>query len=109
MPIGPTELILILVIVLVIFGAGKLPQVFSQLGRGVREFRDASEGKDATTTTTTTTTDVPANTAPPQPYNVAPPYAPPPAQQAPTPPYTVPPGTSQPTSVTTETAETKNS
>jgi TatA/E family protein of Tat protein translocase len=55
-PIGPTELILILVIVLVIFGAGKLPQVFRSLGTGIREFREAAEGKETPTTTTTTTT-----------------------------------------------------
>ena len=47
--IGPTELILVLVIVLVIFGAGKLPQVLGSVGKGIREFRDASEGKDAAT------------------------------------------------------------
>jgi sec-independent protein translocase protein TatA len=56
MNLGPTELIVILVIVLIIFGAGRLPQVFSSLGKGVREFRDASEGREDTTTTTTTTT-----------------------------------------------------
>src|SRR5438552_14059511 len=53
-PIGPTELILILVIVLVIFGAGKLPQVFRSLGTGIKEFREAAEGKETPTTTTTT-------------------------------------------------------
>ncbi len=46
MNLGPTELIVILVIVLIVFGAGRLPQVFSSLGKGVREFREASEGKD---------------------------------------------------------------
>ena len=43
-------------IVLIIFGAGKLPQVFGSLGKGIKEFREASEGKDTTTTTTATTT-----------------------------------------------------
>ena len=68
-PFGPTELLLILVIVLIIFGAGKLPQVLGSLGKGVREFRDASEGKDAippgnnTTQATTTTTTPSATTA----------------------------------------------
>ena len=41
--LGPTELVLILALVLIIFGAGKLPQVFSSLGKGVKEFRVASE------------------------------------------------------------------
>jgi len=50
MNLGAPELILILIIVLVIFGAGRLPQVFSSLGKGVREFRDASEGRDSTET-----------------------------------------------------------
>lgn len=47
--LGAPELIIILVIVLVVFGAGKLPQVLGSLGKGVREFRDASEGRDAET------------------------------------------------------------
>jgi len=54
--LGPPELLLILVIVLILFGAGKLPQVFGSLGKGIKEFREASEGKDTTTTTTATTT-----------------------------------------------------
>lgn len=40
--IGPGELILILVIVLIIFGPGKLPDIGNAIGRGVREFRKAS-------------------------------------------------------------------
>jgi sec-independent protein translocase protein TatA len=40
--LGAPELIIILVIILLIFGAGKLPQVFKQLGSSVKEFRDAS-------------------------------------------------------------------
>lgn len=61
MSFGPPELLLVLVIVLILFGAGKLPQVFGSLGKGIKEFREASEGKD-TTTTTTTTTNPPAGT-----------------------------------------------
>ena len=44
--LGGPEIILILAIVLIVFGAGKLPDVMSQLGRGVREFRDSASGKD---------------------------------------------------------------
>jgi sec-independent protein translocase protein TatA len=40
--IGPAELILVLVIVLLIFGPGKLPDVGNAIGRGIREFRKAS-------------------------------------------------------------------
>ncbi|NUN14313.1 MAG: twin-arginine translocase TatA/TatE family subunit [Myxococcales bacterium] len=44
--IGIPELIIILVIVLVIFGAGKLPQLGESLGKGIRNFRKASKGDD---------------------------------------------------------------
>ena len=37
--VGPTELIIILVIVMMIFGVGKLPQVGQTLGKAMREFR----------------------------------------------------------------------
>lgn len=40
--IGPWELILILIIALVIFGPGKLPEVGKALGKGLREFRSAA-------------------------------------------------------------------
>ena len=43
---GPTELIIILVIVLIIFGAGKLPGIGKALGKGIKEFKDGSSGKD---------------------------------------------------------------
>ncbi len=42
--IGPVELGLVLVIILLVFGAGKLPQVGSALGKSMREFRKASRG-----------------------------------------------------------------
>ncbi len=38
--LGGAELVFILVIVLIVFGAGRLPDVLGQLGRGVRTFRD---------------------------------------------------------------------
>lgn len=41
-PIGWPELILILVVVLVIFGPGRLPDVGNAIGKGIREFRKAS-------------------------------------------------------------------
>jgi sec-independent protein translocase protein TatA len=40
--IGPGELILLLVIILVIFGPGKLPEIGQAVGKGIREFRRAS-------------------------------------------------------------------
>ncbi len=41
--LGPTELILILVIVVIFFGVGRLPEVFGGLGKGIREFRRAAK------------------------------------------------------------------
>jgi sec-independent protein translocase protein TatA len=40
--LGGGELVFILVIVLIVFGAGKLPEVLGQLGKGVRTFREES-------------------------------------------------------------------
>ena len=40
--IGTTELIIILVVVLVIFGAGKLPKVMGDLGKGVKSFKEGA-------------------------------------------------------------------
>ncbi len=45
--LGPVELIIILVIVIIIFGAGKLADVGGALGKGIREFRKASKEADA--------------------------------------------------------------
>jgi sec-independent protein translocase protein TatA len=44
---GPLELVLILVIVAMLFGVGKLPEIFGAMGKGIKEFRNESSGKDA--------------------------------------------------------------
>ena len=44
--LGPLELVLILVIVFIIFGAGKLPQIFGSVGKAIRRFREGSSGSD---------------------------------------------------------------
>ena len=44
--IGPAELIILLVIVLIVFGAGRLPEVGAALGKGIREFRKAQTDAD---------------------------------------------------------------
>ena len=44
--IGMPELLVVLVIVLVIFGAGKLPEIGKGLGKGIRNFRKATSGMD---------------------------------------------------------------
>lgn len=56
--LGGGELVFVLVIVLIVFGAGKLPDVLGQLGRGVKTFRDESTS-DKTTASTTSTPDQP--------------------------------------------------
>jgi sec-independent protein translocase protein TatA len=44
--LGFPELLLILIIVIVIFGAGKLPQLGKGLGEGISNFRDGLKGRD---------------------------------------------------------------
>lgn len=44
--IGPLEIIIVLVIVLVIFGPKRLPDLGKSLGRGMREFKDSVTGND---------------------------------------------------------------
>jgi sec-independent protein translocase protein TatA len=43
---GPMELGIILVIVLLVFGVGKLPQVGEAIGKGLKSFKDGSSGED---------------------------------------------------------------
>jgi sec-independent protein translocase protein TatA len=47
MPIrfGPTELMLILAIILVLFGVGRIGKIASELGQGIREFRQGLSGE----------------------------------------------------------------
>jgi sec-independent protein translocase protein TatA len=45
MSIGIWQLVLILIIVFVIFGAGKLPRVMGDVGKGVRSLRDGLKGE----------------------------------------------------------------
>jgi sec-independent protein translocase protein TatA len=73
----PAHLIVILVIVLLIFGPGKLPELGRAMGDGLRELKKATGGeehKDAATTAATITTVVPAGPPSPvvTPINVAP-------------------------------------
>ncbi len=46
--IGPLEIGLIVFIILIIFGAGKLPQVGAAMGKGIRAFRRGQSGEDET-------------------------------------------------------------
>jgi sec-independent protein translocase protein TatA len=49
--LGGWEWIIVLVIVIIIFGVGKLPQVGAALGQSIREFREATTKKDDEATT----------------------------------------------------------
>jgi sec-independent protein translocase protein TatA len=44
--IGPLEIIVVLVVVLLIFGPKRLPDLGRSLGSGMREFKDSITGKD---------------------------------------------------------------
>ena len=58
MDIGVPELLIILLIVIVIFGAGRVAKLGGELGQGIREFRKGlsgdEEGKNPTSSTPTT-------------------------------------------------------
>ena len=43
--IGPTELIIVLVIVMIVFGVGRLPEIGGAVGKAMREFRLSQAGK----------------------------------------------------------------
>jgi sec-independent protein translocase protein TatA len=43
---GPTEWIVILVVVLLLFGGKKIPELMKGLGSGVKEFKDAAKGEE---------------------------------------------------------------
>ena len=88
--IGVPELILILVVGLIVFGPGKLPEMGRSLGKGIREFRKASNALTA------------AINAPEPPP--APPAAAPAAQPAAQPTQTVQATTEAPTAAPTPTA-----
>jgi sec-independent protein translocase protein TatA len=75
------EIIIVLVVVLIIWGPGKLPDVGAGIGKGIREFRKASsETHDAVMGTTTTAT--PAQPAPAVQAVASPAPSPAPAQPA---------------------------
>ena len=60
MNLGPTELIIVLVIVLVLFGGAKLPKLAKSLGEAQREFKKGSD-EGATDATATSTPSTPAS------------------------------------------------
>lgn len=44
--IGPWQVAIIVVLVLLLFGGKKIPELMRGLGSGIREFKDASKGED---------------------------------------------------------------
>lgn len=46
--LGMPELIVILVIIVIIFGAGKLPEIGSGIGKGIKNFKEATKQQDET-------------------------------------------------------------
>ncbi len=47
---GPTQLILIVIVVLLLFGGRKIPELMRGLGSGIKEFKDASKDDEPDTT-----------------------------------------------------------
>ena len=54
--LGWQELVIVLVIIMIIFGAGKLPEIAKSLGQGVKEFREEANAPVVPATTRTTAT-----------------------------------------------------
>lgn len=75
---GTTEMLLILFVIIIFFGAKRIPELFKGLGQGVREFKDASKVEEPQYRD-------PATTPP-----VQPPYQQQPYQQQPQPGYSQP-------------------
>ncbi len=62
MKFGPLEIGLILLIILIIFGAGKLPQVGEAMGKSIRNFRKAQTSEDEEEAKTAKTLQAPEKT-----------------------------------------------
>lgn len=48
MGLGAPEIILIIIVVLILFGGKKIPELMKGLGKGVKEFKDAQSGESTT-------------------------------------------------------------
>ena len=59
--LGAPELILIIIVVLILFGGRKIPELMKGLGKGMKEFKDAQNGETSNPTNTTTSEEKPKN------------------------------------------------
>ncbi len=55
--LGMPELVIILVIIVIIFGAGKLPEIGSGIGKGIKNFKEATKNDDKPKSIDNDTTD----------------------------------------------------
>jgi sec-independent protein translocase protein TatA len=55
MKLGATEIILILAVILLMFGGKKIPELMRGLGKGIKEFKDASKGETEESSSTSST------------------------------------------------------
>jgi len=44
--LGGTEILLILIVIVLLFGGKKIPELMRGLGKGIKEFKDASKGEE---------------------------------------------------------------
>jgi len=61
--LGPLEIGLILVIIVIVFGVGRLPEVGGAIGKGIREFRKASKDDEDATSNVAASADASAQPA----------------------------------------------
>lgn len=71
--IGAPELIILLIVLLLVFGPKRLPEMGRSVGRGIREFKDSVSGNEASEEPKAAQPSVPAATAPPPEATTEPP------------------------------------
>ncbi len=64
--VGPLEIVGLLLLALLLFGAKRLPEIGRSLGRGMREFKDSVSGRDDDDKPELTQSTTPDETPPPQ-------------------------------------------
>jgi sec-independent protein translocase protein TatA len=64
MGIGPWELILILLIVVLVFGAKRIPEIMGEVGKGIRSFKKSMDTDEAPAETSATAPEAAAKTLP---------------------------------------------